>query len=296
LYYAFNVSEITRFAPSPTGLLHLGHAFAAIAAHDAAGQGRFLLRIEDLDRGRSRDQFTAAIVEDLHWLGLSWEEPVLHQSLRSDAYRRALSKLDRLGLLYPCFCSRREIADEVAGAAHAPHAPHSDGSIYPGTCRTLPDSERAQRIAAGDRFAIRLDAQKASANCGALTFDELGNELDDGLCGQRRTVEVNPLLFGDVVLGRKDLPAAYHLAVVVDDAFQGVTLVTRGSDLFTATHVQRVLQSLLDLPQPRYAHHRLILDDSGRKFSKRDQAVTLRSLRESGVTPEQVRQRIGARR
>jgi glutamyl-Q tRNA(Asp) synthetase len=296
LYYAFNVSETTRFAPSPTGLLHLGHAFAAIAAHAAAGSGRFLLRIEDLDRGRSRDQFIAAIVEDLHWLGLSWEEPVLQQSLRSDAYRLALAKLEQLGLLYPCFCSRREIADEIAGSVHAPHAAQLDSSIYPGTCRALSDSEREQRSAAGERFAIRLDAQKASTLCGALTFEELGNKLVDGMRGHRGIVTVNPVRFGDFVMARKDLPASYHLAVVVDDAFQGVTLVTRGSDLFSATHVQRVLQSLLGLPQPRYAHHRLILDEGGGKFSKRDQAVTLRSLRESGVTPEQVRHRIGAGR
>jgi len=287
------VPETTRFAPSPTGLLHLGHAFAAITAHAAAGQGRFLLRIEDLDRGRSRDRYVAAIFEDLAWLGLTWEEPVLRQSSRYDAYRLALEKLEQLGVLYPCFCSRREIADEVARAVEAPHAPPLDTSIYPGTCRELSRFEREQRIAAGERFTIRLDAQKASAICGALTFETLSAPSGNGFHGKRQTVEVKPLLFGDVVLARKDMPAAYHLAVVVDDAFQGVTLVTRGSDLFTATHLHRVLQSVLGLPPPRYAHHRLIVDDSGMKFSKRNQAVTLRSLRESGVTPAQIRERVG---
>jgi glutamyl-Q tRNA(Asp) synthetase len=287
------VPETTRFAPSPTGLLHLGHAFAAISAHEAAGQGRFLLRIEDLDQGRSRERYVAAILEDLGWLGLTWEEPVLRQSSRSDAYRRALSKLEQLGVLYPCFCTRREIADEVARAVEAPHGPLLDTAIYPGTCRELSSSERDRRIAAGERFAIRLDVQKAAASCGALTFEELTDPSGNGFRSKGQTLEVKPLLFGDVVLARKDMPAAYHLAVVVDDAFQGVTLVTRGNDLLTATHLHRVLQSVLGLPQPRYAHHRLILDDSGRKFSKRDQAATLRSLREAGVTPAQVRERIG---
>jgi glutamyl-Q tRNA(Asp) synthetase len=287
------VSDTTRFAPSPTGLLHLGHAFAAITAHDAAGQGRFLLRIEDLDRGRSRDCYIDAIFEDLEWLGLTWEEPVLRQSSRSDAYRVALAKLEQLGVLYPCFCTRREIADEVARAVEAPHAPLPDSSIYPGTCRELSGFERDRRIAAGERFAIRLDVQRASAICGALTFEELTDLSDNGLRGKRQRLEVKPLLFGDVVLARKDMPAAYHLAVVVDDAFQGVTLVTRGGDLFTATNLHRVLQSLLGLPEPRYAHHRLILDDSGRKFSKRNQAATLRGLREAGVTPAQIRERVG---
>jgi glutamyl-Q tRNA(Asp) synthetase len=287
------VPETTRFAPSPTGLLHLGHAFSAITAHDSARQGRFLLRIEDLDRGRSRDQYIAAILEDLHWLGLTWEAPVLLQSSRGNAYRLALAKLEQLGLLYPCFCTRREIADEVARAIEAPHASLLDTPKYPGTCRALSHGEREQRIAAGERFAIRLDARKASARCGALAFEELGDGSDHRSHGGHRRVEVNPLLFGDIVLARKDMPAAYHLAVVVDDAFQGVTLVTRGSDLLTATHVQRVLQSLLALPQTRYAHHRLILDENGRKFSKRDQAVTLRSLRESGMTSAQARERVG---
>jgi glutamyl-Q tRNA(Asp) synthetase len=267
---------VTRFAPSPTGLLHLGHAFAALTA--ARAGERFLLRIEDIDTARCRAQFVDAIFEDLHWLGLSWEEPVLRQSARGDAYRAALDDLD--GLTYPCFCTRGEIADEIARAAQAPHGP--DGPIYPGTCRHLSDAERRQKIASGAPFALRLDAAKAAAVAGPLTFEESGGR-----------VAVDPLLFGDIVLARKQMPAAYHLAVVVDDAFQGVALVTRGNDLFAATHVQRLLQALLGLPAPRYAHHRLILDESGKKFSKRDRAVTLQSLRERGATPDAIRASIG---
>jgi glutamyl-Q tRNA(Asp) synthetase len=276
---------VTRFAPSPTGLLHLGHAFAALTAH-ADGE-RFLLRVEDIDTARCREEFVVAIFEDLHWLGLAWEEPVLRQSDRTSAYRAALQKLDTSGLLYPCFCTRKEIADEVARAIEAPHGP--DGPLYPGTCRHLSNQDRAKRIAAGTPYALRLDTVRAANLVGALSFRESGN----GPSGEHGTIAVNPLLFGDIVLTRKDMPAAYHLAVVVDDAYQGVTLVTRGNDLFAATHVQRLLQTLLDLPEPSYAHHRLILDDTGKKFSKRDQAVTLKSLRAAGETPRSIRARLG---
>ena len=264
---------VTRFAPSPTGFLHLGHAFAAITARDAGT--RFLLRIEDIDTGRCRAEFVDAIFEDLRWLGLVWEEPVLRQSARGDAYRAALARLEAQGLVYPCFCTRREIADELARAVEAPHGP--DGPIYPGTCRHLAPDKRAAKIAAGVPYALRLDAAKAAATAGSLTFIEHG-----------AAITVQPLMFGDIVLARKDMPAAYHLAVVVDDAFQGVTLVTRGEDLLPATHVQRLLQALLGLTEPGYAHHRLLLDAAGKKFSKRDHAVTLRSLREDGVTPDQL--------
>jgi len=275
---------VTRFAPSPTGLLHLGHAFAAITAHDEGGC--FLLRMEDLDTARCREQFVSATFEDLRWLGLSWEEPVLRQSARGEAYRAALAKLDTAGLTYPCFCTRKEIADEIARAVEAPHGP--DGRIYPGTCRHLSAEARADKIASGVPFAVRLDAAKAAMHVGALTFEEQGA----GPTGEHGIIAVDPLLFGDVVLARKDLPAAYHLAVVVDDAFQGVNLVTRGNDLFAAAHVQRLLLALLGLPVPTYAHHRLILDERGRKFSKRDHAVTLRSLRESGETPAALRAKL----
>ena len=269
---------VTRFAPSPTGLLHLGHAFAAVTAAEAGD--RFLLRIEDIDTTRLRQEFVDAIFEDLAWLGLRWEEPVLRQSTRFDAYRSALSELDRLGLLYPCFCTRKEIAEEIARANEAPHGP--EGPLYPGTCRHLPDVERKSRIASGASYALRLDVQKAASAAGPLTLTEHG-----------RTIAVDPLLFGDVVLARKETPVSYHLAVVVDDAFQEVTLITRGDDLLPATHIQRVLQALLGLPEPAYAHHRLILDSEGRKFSKRDKAVTLRELRASGETPASLRSKLG---
>jgi len=277
---------VTRFAPSPTGYLHLGHAYAAIRAHDAGE--RFLLRIEDIDRSRCRPEYEAAIFEDLAWLGLDWEKPVLHQSARSFAYAAALQKLTAKGVVYPCFCTRKDIADEIARAVEAPHGP--DGPTYPGTCRRLTETDRAAKKASGQSFAMRLDAAKAAAQAGPLVFEEFGA----GPKGEHGTIEIDPLLFGDIVLARKDLPAAYHLAVVVDDAFQGVTLVTRGNDLFPATHVQLLLQALLGLPQPRYAHHRLILDSNGRKFSKRDNAVTLRSLRESGVTPDGIRRQLAS--
>jgi glutamyl-Q tRNA(Asp) synthetase len=265
---------ITRFAPSPTGLLHLGHAYAAWIAYDSGED--FLLRMEDLDQGRSRDAFIEAIYRELKWLGLSWDEPVLRQSRRSAPYGEALQRLTEQGLTYPCFCTRKEIADEIARAGEAQHGP--DGPLYPGTCRHLAAGQDLSRP-----HVMRLDAAKAAAMAGPLTFTEHG------------TVQpVDPLRFGDIVLARKDLPAAYHLAVVLDDAYQNVSLVTRGEDLLPATHVQRLLQALLDLPEPAYAHHTLILDENtGRKFSKRDHAVTLASLRDAGATPSDIRARVG---
>jgi glutamyl-Q tRNA(Asp) synthetase len=262
---------VTRFAPSPTGLMHLGHAFAAITAAESGDD--FLLRIEDLDRGRSRDDFIEAIYRDLKWLGLSWDEPVLRQSRRSDAYTAALNRLAAMGLTYSCVCTRKDIADEIARAGEAQHGP--DGPLYPGTCRHLTAAPQDKP------HVLRLDAARAVALAGPLTFREHG-EIQT----------VDPLRFGDIVLARKDLPAAYHLAVVVDDAHQGVTLVTRGEDLLAATHVQRLLQALLSLPEPDYAHHVLVLDENGKKFSKRDQAVTLASLREAGATPSDIRTRL----
>jgi glutamyl-Q tRNA(Asp) synthetase len=268
---------VTRFAPSPTGLLHLGHAFAAFTAAGAGDD--FLLRMEDLDQGRSRDAFIEAIYRDLKWLGLCWDEPVLRQSRRGAAYAAALARLTAMGLTYPCYCTRAEIAAEIARAGEAQHGP--DGPLYPGTCRNLPQGP-------GDRpHVLRLDAAKAAALAGPLAFLEHG-----------KARAVDALHFGDIVLARKGFkeegwPAAYHLAVVVDDAFQGVTLVTRGEDLAPATHVQRLLQALLGLPEPSYAHHRLVLDENGKKFSKRDQAVTLAALRESGATPADIRAMLG---
>jgi glutamyl-Q tRNA(Asp) synthetase len=271
---------VTRFAPSPTGYLHLGHAFAALTA--ARAGARFLLRIENIDATRCRPQFEDAISEDLGWLDLRWEEPVLRQSDRFGAYRAALDRLETDGLLYPCFCSRAEIAAEVARALEAPHGP--EGAHYPGTCRHLDEALRREKIASGAPYALRLDATKAAQKAGALSFVENGA----GPEGEHGIIAVQPALFGDVVLARKETPASYHLSVVVDDAFQDVTLVTRGNDLFVAAHIQRVLQTLLGLPAPHYAHHKLILDDHGKKFSKRDSAATLRSMRERGMTAEAV--------
>jgi glutamyl-Q tRNA(Asp) synthetase len=288
---------VTRFAPSPTGLLHLGHAFAALSARDAAQGGRFLLRIEDIDTARCRPEYEAAIFEDLAWLGLTWEEPVLRQSARMGAYRAALDRLEARGLLYPCFCTRREIAEEIMRAGAAPHFSDvtasrlgPEGAAYPGTCCALSESVRAARIAQGESYALRLDMAKAVRETGTLIFEERGR----GPGGEHGCIAVDAAAFGDVVLARKELPASYHLAVVVDDAHQGVSLVTRGNDLFASAHVQRVLQELLGLAAPSYAHHRLILDVEGRKFSKRDRAVALKSLRESGATPEQIRARVYA--
>jgi len=267
---------VTRFAPSPTGHLHLGHAYAACFAHDVArrNSGQFLLRMEDIDLTRAKLAFEDAIREDLAWLGLHWDGPVLRQSTRFNSYRAALDRLEDEALLYPCFCTRSDIANEIAHAVEAPHGP--EGPLYPGTCRALSAAERKARIESGAPYATRLDVGAVAKRLPTLTFHE------DGEGPQHGEIVVDPLLFGDVVLARKDAPASYHLAVVVDDAFQDVTLVTRGEDLFAATHIQRVLQALLDLPVPSYAHHRLILDANGRKFSKRDQSVTLRALREAG--------------
>jgi len=269
----------TRFAPSPTGWLHLGHAFAALFAQHAAGEnGRFLLRIEDIDGTRARPEYETALFDDLAWLGLDWEKPVRRQSDHFDDYRAALTKLDALGLLYPCFCTRREIQDEIARAGDAPQGP--DGPLYPGPCRHLDAAQRRARIEAGDAYALRLDVAKACALLPApLTFIE--HSLGE--------VTADPSLFGDVVLARKDTPASSHLAVVVDDALQGITLVTRGEDLLPATHLHRLLQHLLGLPVPQWHHHRLITDETGKRLAKRDNARSLKSLREAGWSPQDVK-------
>jgi len=281
---------VTRFAPSPTGFLHLGHAFAALTAHRAAEreQGRFLLRIEDIDTARCRPEYEQAIRDDLRWLGLSFEEPVRRQSEHFADYAAALKTLDERGLLYPCFCTRKEITEEIARAATAPHGP--DGPLYPGTCRRLSTEARAARIAGGESYALRLDADKAVTMVAQpLTFVEQGA----GPAGETGEQTARPALFGDVVLARKELQASYHLAVVVDDALQGVTLVTRGNDLFLATHIHRLLQECLGYEPPAYAHHRLILDASGKKFSKRDRSVTLESLRRDGNSPDSISASLG---
>jgi glutamyl-Q tRNA(Asp) synthetase len=282
--------DITRFAPSPTGLLHLGHAFAALFASGAAREsgGRFLLRIEDIDATRAKPEYELAIEEDLAWLGLAWERPVRRQSEHFADYAAALEKLKAKDLLYPCFCTRKEIASEIAESAMAPQGP--DGPLYPGTCRQRSSMERAERIADGESHAWRLDVERATGSVAqALAFEESGL----GPRGENGHIAARPDIFGDVVLARKEAPASYHLAVVVDDAVQGVTLVTRGNDLFQAAHFQRLLQALLDLPVPRYRHHRLILDASGKRLAKRDHATSLKALRESGWSAARVRDELG---
>ena len=271
---------VTRFAPSPTGDLHRGHAFSALTAHQAARDagGRFLLRIEDIDRTRSRPEFEAAIPEDLAWLGLAGEEPVRRQSDHMSDYGRALRDLAERGLLYRCFRTRREIALAIESA------PHGAMEAFRGT--PLPAAEEARRVEAGEAYAWRLSLDAASrVLCG---FDDLTFIDRD-----RGEVAARPELGGDVVLGRKDVGVAYHLAVVVDDALQGVTEVIRGEDLFEAAHVQRLLQALLGLPTPAYRHHSLITGPDGRRFAKRDGAQTLRALREAGMTAQALRRELG---
>lgn len=261
----------SRFAPSPTGRLHLGHAWSAIQAHDRArgAGGRFLLRIEDIDGTRSRPEFVAGILEDLAWLGLDWEEPVLFQSARLGLYADAIERLRAMDLLYPCFCTRAEIAASLS-------APHDTGDpVYPGTCRHLASEERGRRMR-GERYAWRLDMARATA----LLSPADGLVWHDEIAGD---VIATPEIHGDVVLARKDAPASYHLAVTVDDAAQGVSHVVRGLDLFASTHVHRLLQALLDLPTPVYRHHALLVDDTGHRLAKRNDAPTLAAMRASGV-------------
>lgn len=274
------MSFVTRFAPSPTGYLHLGHAYSALTAFDAAREagGRFLLRIEDIDQGRARPEFEAAIFEDMAWLGIAWDEPVRRQSDHMAAYETALQSLIERTLVYRCFRTRREVAEAIASA------PHEMGEMFRG--EALPAEEEAEKLAAGEPFAWRLWLRKARAALGPAYFT-LMFEDETGL------VRAEPDRHGDVVLARKDFPTSYHLASVWDDALQGVTHVIRGEDLREAAHLHVLLQRLLDLPTPKYRHHKLILDDSGARLAKRDQAATLRALREAGETPESVRARLG---
>lgn len=276
------MATVSRFAPSPTGDLHLGHAYAAIYAHDVAmrGAGRFIVRIEDLDTGRCRDEFVARQLDDLAWLGLRWDEPVARQSERMALYAAALARLDELGVTYPCFCTRKEIHDEIAAAGSAPHSLAPDGSsVYPGTCRGRALAGRRELIASGQAYAVRLDVGRALAITGPLSWtDRL-----------RGPCAAEPERFGDVVIARKDVAASYHLAVVVDDADQGVTEVTRGEDLLEASHIHRLLYGLLEISPPVWHHHPLCRDRFGRRFAKRDADVTIRALRDRGYGPSKVR-------
>lgn len=270
---------VTRFAPSPTGRLHLGHAASALFAFRQAQEagGRFVLRIEDIDPGRCKDEYIDGIYEDLHWLGLRWDEPMRRQSQHMPDYVAALEKLKEQGLVYPCFCTRKEVIEEAAAAGHAPHEEEGEGPFYPGTCRALRAAEQETR--AKERPCVwRLDMAKACALAGPLVWHD----------GARGEIAAHPSRFGDVVLARKDVPTSYHLSVVVDDALQGITLVTRGVDLLPFTDIHVLLQKLLGLPTPAYHHHPLLLDANGKRFAKRDVSLTLASMREAGLSAEVV--------
>lgn len=281
--------KVTRFAPSPTGRLHLGHLYSALLAHDfaRAHHGGFLLRIEDIDPGRSRPEHIDAIIEDLMWLGLQWDDEIVYQSERLPLYADALERLKQQGLAYPCFCTRSDLLAQIADSAAAPH-PGSEsragpgsragaggpgGLIYPGICRGIEPSEREARMRS-EAHAWRLDMEAACDRAGLLFWQD-----------EQDHVRAEPAAFGDVVLARKDAPTSYHLAVVVDDAAQGITDVVRGRDLFDATHVHRLLQALLDLPTPHYHHHGLVLGEGGQRLAKRDGAPTLAQMRAAGEDP-----------
>jgi glutamyl-Q tRNA(Asp) synthetase len=284
---------IFRFAPSPNGYLHLGHAFSALLNFDLARQsgGRFLLRIEDIDIARCKPEFEAAIYEDLGWLGIAWETPVRRQSEHLADYRDALEKLSAQGLIYPSFESRAEIAKLVAQReAHARWPRDPDGApLYPGAAKLLSSGERAHLVDSGVPYALRLDIVAACARAGDLSWIEHG----EGPNGEAGAVTARPEVWGDVILARKEMPTSYHLSVVIDDALQGVTDVVRGADLFWSTSVHRLLQRVLGLPQPPYRHHRLVLDDAGRKLSKSTQATGLRELRAGGANPADIRRLVG---
>lgn len=270
---------VTRFAPSPSGPLHVGHLLAALQARRLADVhgGLCLLRVEDIDQRAQHPEYLELMYEDLAWLGLSFDGEVMVQTRRFEVYRAVLEQLRQLGLLYPCFCTRTEIRNQVAEMGRAPHA--TLGYLYPGTCRHLPPELVAEKLAAGVPHTWRLDMQRVQDLIGCPTWHDM-------LRGTQRCV---PTAYGDVVLARKDFPASYHLAVVVDDAAQGVSHVTRGADLFDSTHIHRALQGVLGLPVPQYCHHALLRDNQGKRLAKRDGARSIASLREAGYTPQQVR-------
>jgi len=273
---------VTRFAPSPTGHLHLGHAYSALFASESAKRenGKFLLRIEDIDPVRCKPQFTLDLKEDLLWLGLDWEEPARQQAQHLEDYSKALDKLRKLGVIYPCFCTRRDVALEAKASGHAPHGP--EGPAYPGTCRRLSEIAREARLEK-ETPNWRIDIARARALTGPLFWHDRAR-------GKMRT-RVRDI--GDVVIARKDVPASYHLSVTVDDHLQGVTLVTRGEDLAPATGIHRLLQELLGFEAPDYHHHPLLKNKDGQRLAKRHNALTLRSFREAGKTAEEVRKMAG---
>ena len=286
-------TPVFRFAPSPNGHLHLGHALSALINVEmarAAG-GRLLLRIEDIDATRSRPEYERALYQDLAWLGVAWEEPVRRQSEHFADYRAGLAQLEQEGLVYPSFESRAEIARLVSERERdGPWLRDPDGApLYPGNAKAMTAAERARRIAAGEPHGLRLDMAAALARTGTLTWSETGA----GPGGETGTVPASPRIWGDVILARKETPTSYHLSVVVDDACQGVSHVVRGQDLFWSTSLHRLLQSLLGLPAPTYHHHRLILGSDGQKLSKSTSATALRALRESGISPADVWTMVG---
>lgn len=280
---------VTRFAPSPSGLLHAGHAYSALRAWAFAREagGRFLLRIEDIDQSRCRREYEDAILEDLAWLGIEWDDPPRRQSDHLADYRETEQRLAGMGLLYPCFCTRKEILSEIERAGGAPHG--SEGPLYPGTCRNLSEDERRHRLVRGDAHALRLDLGKALRRVDRLTH---GNPLT-WLDLEAGPQTARPELLGDAVLVRKDIRTSYHLAAVTDDQFQSVTHIVRGEDLFEATHLHRLLQALLGFRAPRYLHHGLIRDEKGERLAKRNRATTIRAAREAGQSPREYRASIG---
>lgn len=284
-----DMRPVFRFAPSPNGYLHIGHAYSALRNFDMARRrdGRFLLRIEDIDIERCRPEYEQAIYEDLEWLGLTWDGPVLRQSEHFSTYAKAVEHLQERGLLYSCFCSRLEISRVVEERRDWSHDPDG-GPHYPGTCHHLSDEERARRLASGQHAALRIDMAQAAGQIGQLLgWPEYGESKD------LRDVHADPSIWGDCVVARKDIPTSYHISVVVDDARQGVTDIVRGQDLFEATSLHRLLQELFDLPTPRYHHHDLLRDSAGQKLSKSTRAKSLRALRQEGVTAQDVRKRLG---
>ena len=284
---------VFRFAPSPNGYLHLGHALSALLNADMARakNGALLLRIEDIDAARCRPEYETAIYEDLAWIGLEWGSPVRRQSEHYDDYRAALTRLEMMGLVYPSFESRAEIAHLVAAReAHGPWPRDPDGApLYPGDAKSMPTAERKRRMNAGEPYALRLDMDAALAHVAALSWAETGA----GPAGETGLVAADPAAWGDVILARKETPTSYHLAVVFDDAAQDITDIVRGRDLFYATAVHRLLQTLLGLPQPRYHHHRLVLDADGNKLSKATRATGLRELRAGAASPADIRRLAG---
>lgn len=275
---------VTRFAPSPSGYLHVGHAYSALFGYEAArlSGGRFLLRIEDIDLQRCRPEFERAIFEDLAWLGLQWHGIPLRQSDGMERYAAALQHLQAMTVVYPCFCSRKQIRIEAEQSGRAPHGPNAD-LVYPGICRDISPAESARRMAKGEPFAWRLNVDKSLELTGPLAWYDC----------RAGWVQAQPELLGDPILARKDTPTSYHLAVVVDDRLQGVNLVTRGEDLFHATHIHRLLQALLEIEPPRYYHHNLVADSRGERLAKRNRAITLRHLRDIGRTPADIWKMIG---